>query len=36
MVGGMGGGKVDIMRLSHNVRRNLKREEEESNGGQYG
>ena len=28
------GNKVDIMRLSHNVRRNLKKEEEED--GQYG
>lgn len=32
----MGGGKIDILRLSHNVRRNLKKEEEESSGGQYG
>lgn len=31
-----GSSKVDIMRLSHNVRRNLKREEEESSEGQYG
>ena len=28
--------KVDILRLSHNVRKNMKREEDEDNTQQYG
>jgi hypothetical protein len=27
--GGMGNGKVDILRLSHNVRKNMKKEDDE-------